>query len=191
MRVPPLPLWTAAASDAVFTDPAACAARADAFERMIARRNRRNRIAGWVQLPLWGALAGFFAWQGEWAAALSLVLIGAGVLAVIRNVGRHAGDLRRRPEEPCRDHLARHYRRQYAALMRVPAWYIGPLVPGVLAFFGAVTAGVAKAKEWEAALAGLAGPALALGGLMLTVVALNWRVAHTLKRDLDRLDRLA
>jgi hypothetical protein len=130
MSPSPLPLWTAAASDAAFTAPEACVARASAFERRIARRNRRERIAGLIQLPFWGGLGGFFLWEGEWLIGLALLLCGAGVLVVLRNLARRASNLAPQPEEPCLTHLERQYRRQYDALQSVPLWYVGPLVPG-------------------------------------------------------------
>ena len=191
MSTPPFALWTAAADDAHFTDPAACAARASEFERQIARRNRRERIAGWAQMPFWGLLAAFFAYVGEWPVALSLALTGAGVLVVIRNLSRHASLLERRPEEPCLNHLLRQYRRQYLALLRVPVWYIGPLLPGFVAVLATVTAGVAEVKGWEAALAGLAPPALLIGGVVAAVILLNLWAARRLMRDFERLERLA
>ncbi|WP_181443424.1 hypothetical protein [Porphyrobacter sp. YT40] len=191
MSTPPFALWAAAADDATFTDPAACAARASEFERQIARRNRRERIAGWAQLPLWGLLAAFFAYVGEWPVALALALTGAGVLVVIRNLPRHAGLLERRPEEPCLDHLVRQYRRQYRALIRVPLWYVGPLVPGLVAVLATVTAGVAETKGWNAALAGLARPTLLTGGVIAAVILVNLWAARRVKRELDRLERLA
>lgn len=191
MSTPPLALWAATACDATFTDPAACAARASAFERQIARRNRRERIAGRIQLPIWGALAAFFLWQGEWLIAASLVLIGAGVLLVLHNLRKRAGNLAPHPEEPCLTHLARQYRHQHDALMSVPLWYIGPLVPGVIAFFGIVTARVAERRGWEAALDGLFVPAAAVIGLFGVVVILNLLAARQIRRELDRINRLA
>lgn len=187
----PFPLWTAAASDAAFTEPAACAARASSFEHQIARRNRRERIAGWIQLPFWGALAGFFLWQGEWLTGLSLVLVLAGVLVVLNNLARRADNLPALPEEPCLAHLERQYRRQYAALISVPAWYIGPLVPGVLAFFAAVTARVAESKGWSAAIEGAAMPFAITFGLFLAVIVLNRIAARSIAADLARLEALA
>lgn len=187
----PFPLWTAAANDAAFTDPAACAARAGSFERQIARRNRRERLAGWIQLPVWAGMAGFFLWQGEWLTALSLLLTGAGVLLVLRNIARRADNLPPRPEEPCLAHLERQYRHQLAALRSVPLWYIGPLVPGTLAFFAAVTARVAETKGWSAALQGAAAPFAVTFGIFIAVILLNRLAARSIAADIARIRALA
>jgi hypothetical protein len=187
----PFTLWADQACDATFTDPAACAARASEFERQITRRNRREWIAGLVQLPVWGGLAAFFWSVGEIPVALSLLLIGVGVLAILRNVARRAGNLDRRPEEPCREHLSRQYRRQYEALMTVPLWYIGPVVPGIIAFLATVTAGVAEFKGWEAALKDLIEPGVVIAGLFAAIMVANWWAAQRLKRELERIEQLA
>lgn len=191
MSLPPLSLWSAAASDATFSSPEACAAQASAFERSIARRNRRERIAVWVQIPVWGGLAAFFLWQNEWLVGLSLLLICAGVLTLLRNLARRAGTLAPQPEEPCLVHLERQYRRQYEALVNVPAWYIGPLVPGVLAFFAAVTAGVAESKGWIAAMEGALWPFTLTFGLFAVVIILNRVAAKAIAAELAKLKALA
>ena len=190
MSPSPLPLWTAAASDAAFTAPEACVARASAFERRIARRNRRERIAGLIQLPFWGGLGGFFLWEGEWLIGLALLLCGAGVLVVLRNLARRASNLAPQPEEPCLTHLERQYRRQYDALQSVPLWYVGPLVPGTLAVFAAVTAGVAESKGWIAALEGALWPVTLTFGLFAVVILLNRAGARSIAADLARLKTL-
>jgi hypothetical protein len=187
----PFPLWTAAASDAAFTPPEACAAHASAFERRIARRNRRELAAGLIQLPFWGGLAGFFLWEREWLVGFALLLCGAGVLVVLRNLARRAGTLAPQPEEPCLAHLERQYRRQLDALESVPAWYIGPLVPGVLALFAGVTAGVAESRGWIAALEGVLWPFTGTFGLFAIVILLNRVAARSLAAELARLKALA
>lgn len=187
----PFPLWTAASNDAAFTDPAACAARAGSFERQIARRNRRERLAAWIQLPVWAGMAGFFLWEGEWLIALSLVLTGAGVLLVLRNLARRADNLPPRPEEPCLAHLERQYRHQLAALRSVPLWYIGPLVPGTLAFFAAVTLRSAESRGWSAALEGAIVPFAVTFGIFLAVILLNLLAARSIAADIARIRALA
>ncbi len=191
MSTPPLPLWTAAASDATFTAPEACAAQASAFERTIARRNRRERIAGLIQLPFWGGLAGFFLWEGEWLVGVAMLLCGCGVLVVLRNLVRRAGILASQTEEPCLAHLERQYRRQIDALESVPSWYIGPLVPGVLALFAAVTARVADGVGWMAAVEGVLWPFTMTFGLFAVVILLNRIAARAVAADLARLRALA
>lgn len=187
----PFALWTATADDAAFTDPAACAARASTFARQIARRNRRERLAGWIQLPVWAVTAGFFLWQGEWLIALSQVLCGAGVLLVLRNLSRRAGNLPPRPEEPCLAHLERQYRHQLTALRSVPLWYVGPLVPGTLAFFAAATARMAESRGWSTALEGTAVPFAVTLGVFAAVILLNRYGAWRIAADIARLRRLA
>ena len=191
MTTPPFPLWTAAASDAAFTDPDACAARAAAFARQIDRRNLIERYAGLLQLPFWGALALYFGWVGELLVALTLVLIGGGIVLVLRNLASRAANLPPQPEEPCLAHLERQYRHQLAALQSVPAWYIGPLLPGVLAFYAAVTAGVAEARGWHAALEGAAWPFAVTFGIFALVILLNRVAARSIAAELERLKALA
>jgi hypothetical protein len=191
MNPSPLPSWTAVASDAAFTDADACAAQAIDFARRIGRRNRRERLAGLIQLPIWGGLAGFFLWEGEWLVGLALLLCGAGVMVVLLNLARRATTLVAQPEEPCLTHLERLYTRQLVALDSVPSWYIGPLVPGVLALFAAVTARVADGVGWIAALEGVLWPFTITFGLFAILILINRIAARTVAADLARLRTLA
>lgn len=187
----PFPLWTHAADDAAFTDPDACAARASAFARTIARRNRRERWAGWIQLPVWAGMAGFFLWEGEWLTGLALLLCGAGVLVVLHNLSRRTGNLAALPEEPCLAHLERQYSHQRKALESVPLWYVGPLVPGTLAVFAAVTFRTAQSKGWSAAIDGSLSPLGTTLGVFLAVILLNRYAARRIAADIARLKALA
>jgi hypothetical protein len=73
----------------------------------------------------------------------------------------------------------------------VPNWYIGPLVPGVLAFFAAVTAGVAESKGWIAALEGAMWPFTVTFGLFAVVILLNRVAARAIAAELEGLKTLA
>lgn len=191
MSLPPLPAWQSAANDAHFSDPAACALRASKFERTIRIRNLVEYAAGGLAMVLFGASAIGAISKGETLIGMAMMLTMIGVAVVLGGIARRASNLDRRLEEPCLDHLARQYRRQFEALTRVPLWYIGPLVPGIIALFAAVAAGVAEVAGWQAALAGITQPALIVGGVFAAIIALNLMAARRLRRDLERIERLA
>ena len=190
MTRPPFPQWTAAADDAAFTDPARIAARAGRFERTIRRRNLIEYAAGGIVLVPAALAALAAAWIGEYAFALALGLLAAGIVIVLRNLETRAGNLERRQEEPCIEHLRRQYRRQYEALRSVPAWYIGPFVPGLVLLYGTVTWKSAEALGWRAAIEGMAVPVFATIGAVIAVVALNRWAARRIRARLDALDQL-
>lgn len=190
MSTPPLPQWTDAARDAVFSEPAECARRADRFERRIRIRNLVEYAAGALVLILFTASSVGAAWIGEWAIALSFALVVAGTLIVLRNLARRAGNLERRPEEPCRDHLRRQYRRQYQALRSVGSWYLAPFIPGLVLLYAVITWKVSAVAGWGEALSGIAGPAAATAGIFAAILAANLWAARGLRRDIDALDDL-
>lgn len=191
MTTPPLPKWREAAPDAAFTAPADCSRIADRFTLRVRIRNGIEYAAGALVIALFGCSSIGAATKGEWLIAASLALIVAGTLMILRNLHRRGGNLERLPEEPCLAHLRRQYARQYAALRAVPAWYIGPLLPGcVLLYFG-VAAGVAEAAGWRAALSGIAQPAAITFGIFAAIALVNLVTARRLKRELDALNALA
>ncbi len=191
MSTPPLPFWTTAASDAVFTEPAGIAARADRFAQAITRRNRIERWSAIAQLPVWGVMAGFFFYAGEWLVAAAMIAVAVGVVMILRNLARHAALLEPRPEEPCVMHLERQYAHQLKALRSAARWYVAPVLPGVAALFAAMIAGVAEVQGWRAALAGAAVPMGLTAGIFAAVIALNRIAARQLARDLAALASLA
>lgn len=191
MSLPPFPQWTALGRDARFTDPAQLAMLTNQFERQIRRRNWIEYAAGTIGVLLSCGLGLFFAAKGEWALAAPNGVLGIGFVIVMRNLSRRAGRLARFPEEPCIDHLRRHYRQQADALRSVGAWYVGPLVPGLVAIQGAVTWSLAQARGWTYALEELAGPAALLAVIVIAVIALNRWAARDLEAKLAALDERA
>ena len=191
MTTPPLPRWCDTAPDAAFTAPAECSRQADRFARRIRIRNGIEYAAGALVIALFGSSAVGAAVKGEWLIAAALALIVGGTLVILRNLHRRASNVERLPEEPCLVHLRRQYARQYAALRAVPAWYVGPLIPGCTLLYLGVAAGVAENAGWRTALTGIAQPAAITFGIFAVIALLNLFGARGLKRKLDALDRLA
>lgn len=191
MTTPPLPEWCDAAPDAAFTAPVDCSRRADRFARIVRIRNMIEYAAGALVLVLFASASIGAGVKGEWLIALSLALVVAGTLVVLRGLYVRAGSLERLPEEPCLAHLRRQYARQYGALRAVPVWYIGPLIPGCVLLYVAVAAGVAEVAGWRDALSGIAGPAAITFGIFAGIALLNLIGARGIKRKLDALDALA
>lgn len=190
MTHPPFPGWTDAAHDSTFADPAEIKERTAGFTKTIRRRNMIEYAAGGIVLVPAALASVAAAWTGEYAFALALGTLAAGIVIVLRNLHRRAGNLERRPEEPCVVHLRHQYRRQYEALRSVPAWYIGPLVPGFLLLYGTVTWKSAEALGWRAALEGMALPVLATLAGGAFIVLLNRWAARGIRRKLDALDEM-
>lgn len=191
MTTPPLPQWRDTASDAVFTAPADCSRMADRFARRIRIRNIIEYAAGAFVMVLFGSSSVGAAVRGEWLISLSLALIVGGTVLILRNLHRRGSNLARLPEEPCLAHLRRQYARQYDALRTVPAWYVGPLVPGCALLYLGVAAGVAENAGWGAALSGTVRPAAITFGIFAAIALFNLVVARGLKRKLDALEALA
>lgn len=190
MSKPGLDGWAALAGGAHFADPDACTARATRFERMIRRRNGIEYAAGALVIALFGAGAIAAIAIGEWTLSLGPLLVIVGALVLMRNLHRRGSNLERYPEDSCAAHLRRQLAHQSAALRSVPAWYIGPLVPGVLVFLGTVTFKVAQQVGWSVALSGIAGPASGVLGIFAAVIALNLWAASRLDRQIAELDSL-
>lgn len=191
MTTPPLPQWRDSAPDAVFTAPADCSRLADRFARRIRIRNGIEYAAGALVIALFGSSSIGAAVKGEWLIALSLALVVGGALVILRNLHRRASNVERLPEEPCLAHMRRQYARQYEALRAVPAWYIGPLIPGCVLLYVAVAAGVAEVAGWRAALSGIVQPVAITFGVFGAVALLNWWAAQRIRREIKRLDALA
>lgn len=191
MSLPPFPAWQNAASEASFSDPAACAARASKFERTIRRRNLIEYAAGAFVIVLFTASSVGAAFKGEWLIALSMALTVIGAGFVMWGLHRRASNLDRRPEDPCVLHLRRQYERQFEALRDVPKWYLGPLIPGMALFYLAVVLGTAEVTGWVEALRGIALPVVATIGLFSVIALANWIAARSLRRKIEGIDALA
>lgn len=191
MSQPPFPLWTDSGKDAAFTDPAEIARRSNRFALRVRLRNAIEYAAGAVVLVPATIAAIASLWVGEWAFALALGALAAGILVVLVNLHRRAGHVEAHPEEPCRDHLERQYRRQYEALKSVPAWYIAPFVPGIALIYGVVTVKMAEAVGWSRALEGVALPVIVTIVAGGAIIALNLWSARQLKRRLAALKALS
>lgn len=190
MSKPALEGWAGLAGDARFTAPDACTTRATRFERVIRRRNGIEYAAGLVVIVLFGVVAIAAFAISEWLLGLGPLLVIAGTLVLMWNLQRRGSNLERRPEDSCAAHLRRQLAHQSAALRSVPAWYIGPLVPGVLVFLGTVTFKVAQQAGWSVALSGIAWPASGVLGIFAVVIALNLWAASRLDRQIADLDNL-
>ncbi len=187
----PFSAWTSAQSDATFSDPAECAVRVTKFERQICIRNWVEYGAAVLVTVLFGGTTIAALFKGEVLVGLSTLAILIGVFVAMRGLKQRGSNLERRPEDSCLLHLRRQYNHQYLALRAVPRWYIGPMMPGVVLFYVAVTVNMAEVIGWANILVGIAGPIAITMTLFGAVVLANWFAARNLKTKIDAIDLLA
>ena len=176
--------WRGEDAGAHFTDPARLEGKASLFERRVTRRNRIEYAAGVLVIGMFGAGAIGAADAGKWDFAAMLTLTVIGTLVLMWNLHRRGSNLDRRLERDSMSHIRAQYSRQIAALRSVPAWYIGPLVPGVVGIYGLTAFHAAKVTGWGAAIEKL-GPLL--GGTLAFfafVIWINLKAAQKLEREM-------
>lgn len=135
------------------------------FDRTVTRRNRIEVAAAGIMAPVFVALA---VRADDLGLQLGFALLAAGVVgvgALMLLIGKasgigiargHAGGAGRYEEE-----LSHQMR-----LMRwVPAWYLGPLVPGIVGVFVASVAGSSEGLTVVGAALGIGVPAVVFAGV--------------------------
>ena len=159
--------------------------RAEAFQRRIARRNRREWVAGGVVIPVYLAYAWIFPY---WVTKLGALLCVAGVCVLLWQLQRRAAQ-RPLPEALGQDLLAFHraeLQRQHDAVRTVWRWYLGPLLPGLAVFLW----GRQQELSSPAAMAVHPWVLAIVAACLLGVLFLNQRAARRLRREIDALDAL-
>ena len=180
-------IWQADGKPDSFTRPEDLMNRSSAFERKVRIRNIAEYAAGAIVIAGACWMAAMFVGMGELAMAGAMVLTVLGACAVMWNLHARASAEKRRPEEDCRAHLIAQHRRQADALRKVPLWYIGPLLPGVLGVYGTVAIKAIGVEPWSEILANIGGPLAATLGFFGFVIWLNLRAAHSLQKQADAL----
>ena len=166
-------------------DPAAVRARAAVFARRIRRRNVREVAAG--ALVIAGGVAMVIR-SSEAAIRIGGALMAAGAAVLIAILLRHGRPLPPpAPDAPTRDvlvHERAELERQARLLERAWLWYLGPLVPSMVAIEGTAIARAAASGH---------GLGFALGSAAFTTAAfvaigwLNARAARSLRARSERL----
>ncbi|TMM49881.1 hypothetical protein [Qipengyuania marisflavi] len=188
MSYHPQDFWLSQENDAAFSTAGICEKRNSRFERTVRRRNLLEFAAGLVVILTMGsaAIAAMIASDFLMAGAQASLVFG--VVAVLWKLRCDGSNLVRTPEMPCRDYFRHQLVRQRDLLRTVPKWYLAPMIPGVLAIYGLVTAQVASRHGWATALDGVWLP---LGGTALFfgfVAWLNAKTAQGLDQQIAALD---
>ncbi|MDK2767257.1 MAG: hypothetical protein KYX69_06005 [Sphingomonas sp.] len=185
MSDPIVTLWTAQHTDARAPSPAELTERARVLRRRVWRRDATEYAAG-------ALAAGVFGWMGlaspDWGVRIACLVQIAGLLVVMRNLWT-----RRPVDDPAaldRDalsHLRALLTAQRDALASVGRWYIGPMLPGMILFLGAVSRVTATNTGWGPALIVAALAAAIVCGVLYGVLRLNRHAARTLDDQIAAL----
>lgn len=181
-------LWQSDQSQSQFTDDMSVTARKTRFERKVRRRNLIEYAAGGLGILLFLLAAVLMAQKGVFSVAAALAAAAIGIAVVLWNLHRRASWMKPDAGQDCRTYLRSQLARQAKALRSVPAWYIGPLLPGVLGLYLAVTLeaiGKASFTDWLENLGVPFFGTLAFFGL---VIWINLRAAKAVEAEIAKLD---
>jgi hypothetical protein len=157
-------------------------ARLGTFERAIERRNRREMAAGLLAMTVFA----FYAWLFDSVLVrLGCALVIAGMAFVLWQLQRRAAGARLPPERwgaPCGDFYRGELVRQRDALRSAWAWYVLPMIPGTVVFFGGIAQSFPEARVTVTLTAAL--PAT----MLLVIMIWNRRVAKRIGERIDALD---
>lgn len=153
------------------------------LERTVSRRNQRELFAGGLVLALFGARA---LWATDpWEVAGS-AMVAVGAVVVSWWIHTRAQPLEVEPAVDTRSFLAQRRAEllhQATLLERVPLWYIGPILPGLL---------VLTMADWPGMDAGIGLAAWGVGALGLVaitagIVWINHQAARALRDEAEAL----
>lgn len=163
--------------------------RAGNLQSIVSRRNLLEYLVGGFLIAVFGAMAFVASYP---LSKLGCALIAIGVAFVIwrLSVVARAGSVR---EAAAASDWAQFYRselvRQRDALRGVWAWYLGPLIPGMVVYWLAIgirSIGTPSVVwEWATTLAGLGLTAF----LYVWIAAANKKAADALQKEIEALDR--
>lgn len=182
--------WQTSAADAPLPSLDEVRAGADRFHRIVRRRNAIEYAASALVVLIFGAMALF---APAIATRIGSALVVAGVLTAAWQLRRRASAVAPPDAEgalPILAHQRAQLVRQRDALAKIGRWYLGPLVPGMIAilFAPVFTHGPAALLAMNAGhIIGVTAFALVFGGTWW----LNRRTARMLQRAIDDLDALA
>ncbi len=176
-------VWQTQASGLPQRSPEDLRSDAAAFQRKIARRNRREYIAGAVVIPVFC----FYIWLFPyWVTRLGAVLVVLGTLVVMWQLNRRAGS-RVVPADfggTCVQFQCAELARQRDALRSVWLWYLGPLLPGLVVFMWGMQGGTVNHpfELWVD---------MSMLALFVAIAWINRWAAAKLQHQIDALEALA
>ena len=192
-------LWTTPDTEELMPTLNLTAARneADKLDRSLHRRNLLEMTVGVGLMGFFGLSGGQALYEGALGRGLAMLLLTAGVGLVVHTFRTRGRAPRATPDQGTAGFLAA-YRAELswqAALLRdVPRWYLGPLVPGVVALYAAVVwpqLSQLPTDEMGAALLVAAVPGLLVpGAVFLGIAWLNRSAARKLEEQLEGLPEL-
>jgi hypothetical protein len=157
------------------------------FQRKVRLRNLREYAAAVLVVVIFSA----YAWKASaWLSKVGPALIVAGTLYILFHLSTRAASL---PvpgsgagvAESCARFHRRELERQRELLRTVWAWYLGPLVPGLLVMF--VDGFIDAWSKGGGAIVASLGSALVTALVFLGVWRLNALGAKKLQREIDAL----
>lgn len=188
-RDPVQSLWVNQQSEGFTMSTEEIRARAGRMQSIVSRRNLREYLVGGSLIAFFGAMA-FVASYPLSKVGCALIAVGVAFVMWRLFVVARAGSV---SEAAAASDWAQFYRgelvRQRDALRGIWAWYLGPLVPGMLVYWLAIgvrSIGTPSAAwEWAITVAGLGLTAF----LFVRVAAANKKAADALQNEIETLDR--
>ena len=166
-------------------------ARTRKFHRQIARRNALEYLAGAFLIAAFGGMLVLLPlWPFQLAAGVSL----AGVCYVMWQLHARASyrklDERMLGAQSLVDHRRGELVRQRDALAGIFGWYLAPLLPGLLLFYGAPFLMVPMA-DWQMPPLRIVAFLLGTLALFAAIWVANQVAARRLQDQIDELDALS
>lgn len=178
-------LWQSQDVPKTEIDMQALSLKATSFQKTISRRNVREYVAALLVAPvfIWVAVAS----PAPLLTRVGSILLVAGLAVAVAHLRLrgHAAIEAPPVHGPTEQLVAWHraeLKRQRQVLLRVPRWYVGPVVPGLMLFFAGFA--VARPERWLTNLGVCAVAGVVIGAALWA----NRVGARKLERQIAELD---
>jgi hypothetical protein len=177
-------LWQSQDVPKTEIDMQALSIKATDFQKTIKRRNLLEYAAALLVVPVFvhGAL---YAEPTLTRIGAILIVLGVGVVVTHIHLRGHASSEAPPVDGPTQRLVAWHraeLERQRQLLLRVPVWYVGPLIPGMVLHQGGYA--LERSEAWPSSLFAI----LLASGIVVAILWANRAGARKLERQIAELD---